>query len=124
MLGRSREHADAPGPREHTPCVQWDLVALGNGAVNTVAGRQEVRKDVGMMAICTLLWFISFAAEAGPPVGFRTGGSDIMKKRWQKQTTLTRREETMAYLCAPLRQLCAPVPLGGMREGKGWMTGG
>ena len=37
-----------------------------------------------MIAICTLLWFVSFAAEAGPPVGFRTGGSNIMKKKRAK----------------------------------------
>jgi hypothetical protein len=82
VLGRSGGRADAPGLPERFPRVQWDLVALGNGAVNTmVPGRQEIRKDVGMTAICTLLWFISFAAEAGPPVGFRMGGSDIMKKK-------------------------------------------
>ena len=36
MLGRSRERADAPSLPERISQDQWNLEALGKGAVNTV----------------------------------------------------------------------------------------
>lgn len=107
---RSKERANVP-ILQRVPQDQRELARLRHGKVNDKYGFHDGDKYGEMTVICTLLWFIFFSAEAGPPVGFRTGGGSIMKERNKSKTTLARKADTMAYLCVPSRQLCVPAPL-------------